>query len=520
MEEIILKSALDAIAGKDKRAIAKLALIQNLLEALHKRDILYCHWKSNEHLGASMTGDTDLDMLFDAREKERAYQLFQELGFKKFDAIPEKRYRDIEDFIGLDLPAGKIVHLHVHFKLTMGEMYLKGYQLNIESKILESRVFDKEHAIFRSSPAFELILLFFRESLKLRHRDILKLSLGKGQRYPANILREFHWLKQRCTNHDIEVALHQIVKNHQAMYPLLTGDFTKKQVCLLSALVKKEFKDYRLFSTVGALVARWHREVLLNYNRRRHRFSTTPFAAKRVHPHQGLVVAVIGADGSGKSTVISILEKTFGKKLDVFKIYFGKGRAGGLSWPRRTLVNFKKKLTQKKGAKTTVKAPGDGIASVKSFKQQLFYSIEALIVAFEKRNKLKNMHKARAKGMLVICDRFPQNQIAGFNDGPALQGYLSATNPVIRWMARKETSMYKRFESNTPDIVFKLIADAETIQSRKIVTARLEVLEAKVEGIRRLQFAGQCRVEAIDATQPLEDILSRVKGEIWRSYSC
>ena len=519
MEEIITTAIKSVVAEKEKKISAKLELVQHLLEAMHKRELLYCHWKSNEHLGASMTGDTDLDILFDYRQKEAAYLVFQDLGFRRFDAIPQKQYKDIEDFIGLDLPSGRIVHLHAHFKLTMGETYLKGYQLEIESKILESRVFDKEFSIYRSNPSFELILLFFRESLKLRHRDIVKMYLGKKLEYPANILREFHWLKQRCTNHDIEVGLHKIVKSPQAIYQLLIGEFNKKQVYLLSELVKKEFRHRRLYSPTGALLGRWYREALLYYHRKRSQVFDGPFVTKRVHPDTGLVVAVVGADGSGKSTVIANLEKTFSKKLDVYKIYFGKGRAGGLSWPRRMLVGFKKKVTKRNQSTEEVKISSNGGSVPKSFKQQLFYGIEALIVAFEKHNKFKKMHAAKKKGLLVICDRFPQNQVAGLNDGPVLQPYLTSKNLLIKWMAKKEAGMYTRFESHTPDLVFKLIADAKTIQARKQITARMEVLEAKVEGIRNLQFTEKCRVIPIDATQPLESILFQVKKEIWASFS-
>ena len=43
----------------------KLTAISKLLDALEENNILYCHWKSNEHLAVSMAGDTDLDVLFD-----------------------------------------------------------------------------------------------------------------------------------------------------------------------------------------------------------------------------------------------------------------------------------------------------------------------------------------------------------------------------------------------------------------------------------------------------------------------
>jgi hypothetical protein len=31
------------------------------------------------------------------------------------------------------------------------------------------------------------------------------------------------------------------------------------------------------------------------------------------------------------------------------------------------------------------------------------------------------MQQAKEKGMLVICDRYPQNQVIGYNDGPSFK---------------------------------------------------------------------------------------------------
>ena len=137
-----------------------LQIIKNLLDSLHQKDILYCHWKSNQQLSASMVGATDLDVLFDMKEKEKIESLFNSLNFKRFTAIKQKRYKDIVDFIGLDLETGILIHLHTHYRLTLGESYLKGYQLDIESRILESRIFNEDFGIYCINPSYEYILLF------------------------------------------------------------------------------------------------------------------------------------------------------------------------------------------------------------------------------------------------------------------------------------------------------------------------------------------------------------------------
>jgi hypothetical protein len=106
----------------------------------------------------------------------------------------------------------------------------------------------------------------------------------------------------------------------------------------------------------------------------------------------------------------------------------------------------------------------------------------------------------------------------GFNDGPVLHDLSETGNPAFRAMSKIEARMYKYIENNPPCIVFKLIADAKVIQARKPSMASTEMLEAKVEGIKNLQFAEGCRVVTIDATQPLDKVLFAIKREIWDAY--
>src|SRR5688572_30060788 len=96
----------------------KLSAIANLYDALHENSIVYCNLKGNEkHLLISMTGESDIDILFDENQKAKLEPVLNKLGFKKFNAIKPKQYRDIVDFLALDLESGKVIHLHTHYRL-------------------------------------------------------------------------------------------------------------------------------------------------------------------------------------------------------------------------------------------------------------------------------------------------------------------------------------------------------------------------------------------------------------------
>lgn len=503
-----------AAEGKaiEKNQPVTLPLIKRLLDSLHLQQVLYCHWKSNEHLGASMSGDTDLDVLFDRREEVEP--LLRQLGFKKFEPVPQKQYSHIVDFIGLDLESGKLVHLHAHFRLTMGEAYLKSYQLPFEEMVLASRVYDRAHGIYCIQPEWELVLLFIREALKLRTRNRISSLLWNRNTVSKNSLCEWSWLRQRCQDDQLRSIMQQVFPRNMEVHAIVSGTMDRKQLLQLAAILKKQFRKYRSFSPLHATLLRWYREVSIKWNRKWQQWLHLPALSRRTNPRGGFVVAVIGADGSGKSTVTRDLEKTFRTKLDLFRVYFGRGD-GRMSLSRKILAAMKNRLMKKQTARQGEQKTGATIKK-QGLAACLYKSLEALIVASEKSSNLERMQTARKKGMLVICDRFPQNQVMGYNDGPLLQFLAGARNLLFRWAARRERKLYDRAAKNPPDLVIKLIADASVVAARKPGETPVPLLVSKIEGIRNLAFEN-CTVKTIDASQPLDKVLFQVRKAIWTS---
>ena len=495
------------------KPLLKSGTIASLFEALHENNILYCHWKSNEHLGASMKGDTDLDVLFDETQKEELELTLHHLGFKRFNAIKQKQYQGIVDFIALDPELGKVIHLHTHYRLTMGEPFLKGYHLNIEAQALKSRVFNEEFGMYCIQPALELIILFLRESLKLRHRDRFLIHSKNRIRAREYILREYDWLNSRCTDAEIRAILKTTFRDSAAIYEIVTGEFNLRQLYRLAAIVKKEPKVTRLYSPLKALTLRWHREATIVISRKLARILNQPILFKRNNPRGGVVIAVIGADGSGKSTVTESIKNTFQEKLDIYKIYFGRGD-GKVSMGRKLLLSGKFLVRSKEDYRAANSRKGSAIKK-EGFVWGLYKCTEAFFVAREKRINMKLMQNAKEKGALVICDRYPQNQFMGYNDGPLLHDFLSSKNLLFRTVAKMESEIYAQAEIQAPDVLFKLVADAEVVERRKPGETSPERLKTKINGINQLKLNNKCRVITINATKPLNEVLNEIKGEIW-----
>lgn len=482
----------------------RLSIISHLLHLLDLNTILYCHWKSNEHLDASMTGDTDLDLLFDISQQQRVEALLGYSGFRRFEPIKLKKYADIEDYLGLDPFSGKLVHVHAHFRLTLGEPGLKGYQLDLEKKILDNRMYDTRFKIYRIHPAMEWTLLQFRTALKMRHRDWIRERLArKTFQAPANVLRELNWLRKECSAEDLKATLNDLMPGSESIGGLLLLDPSIQRATKIKRFIHRYFKDARLYSPAGSLIRRWYRELSLKIQKKVYRLTKEPRPLRRVYPEGGKIIAVIGADGSGKSTIIQKLQSTFQQKIDVYRIYFG--RSGKKSILIKSLIRLQRFFSKRNNP---------ALKNVATF----FRCLEAMLLASAKETNRRRMLKARNRGMLVICDRYPQSQIYGYNDGPLLQELTRSGNGMFRSFAAAEMNFYRRFEKTSPDIVFKLLASVDVIESRKPGQTPRPILERKLEGIQQLEFGNGCRVINVNAALPLPNVLSIIKQEIWQSY--
>lgn len=106
---------------------ARLTVQDELFQRLDGEQIRYANWKSNEHLGATMTGTTDVDVLIDRRAAKRLANVLTETPqFKRIVVNARRGYPGIEDYVGFDAPTGVLTHLHLHYQLTLGEKFLKG----------------------------------------------------------------------------------------------------------------------------------------------------------------------------------------------------------------------------------------------------------------------------------------------------------------------------------------------------------------------------------------------------------
>ena len=116
--------------------------------------------------------------------------------------------------------------------------------------------------------------------------------------------------------------------------------------------------------------------------------------------------------------------------------------------------------------------------------------------------------------MIVICDRYPQTQFMGFNDGPRLSPWLEHRSRVLRALARWEHDAYRMAALQPPDLVVKLHVTPEVAAQRKPGMQR-ENLVRRTQAVRQLTFPHATHVVDLDSDQPLGDVLRQIKEAIW-----
>ncbi|MEE3368089.1 MAG: hypothetical protein VX346_01965 [Planctomycetota bacterium] len=503
-----------------------LLICQHLFLALAEAKVRYCHWKSNEHLLPGLTGDTDLDVLVDRNSSHHVQRVLAELDFKSFQATSFTRYPGIEDYLGFDADTGKLVHLHLHHQLVLGQQGLKGYRLPLEEELLNQRIQDPHTAVSVCEPHWELLLLLLRLAFKLRGRDPLRRLLGRPCAGRGS-QREFEWLQARTTP-EATVALAVKHFGKQVAAPvreLLEGGLAFQGLYRLRSAARPTFARCTTYQPQAAslriLARRLTRRCLVWKNR----FQSTPEPLRRTSPRGGTLIAIVGADGAGKSTIVKELQRWTSWKLDATRVYFGSGD-GPVSISRKCLSVFVKagsmarQLVIRSGEKQTPKtvaspAPRDVPAlSNRRWFHVWLSTIRVLLIARERRRNLVVARQARNRGMVVLADRYPQTQFLDMMDSPHLSEWKRHPNKVLRALTAWETKAYESAATPPPDLVIKLCVDPQVAHRRK-GDQTMPSLTRRCQIVRELTFPRATKTVAIDANLPLDHVLVETKRAIW-----
>ncbi len=496
-----------------------LGVVRDLAAGLDRAGVRYCQFKSNQHLLEGVGGLTDLDVLVDRAGESALARVLASAGYKRFSAPPGGDYPAVEDYLGLDAATGRLVHLHLHHQLTTGERHLKGYRLPWEELVLATSRRDEVTGFRVADPDVEMLFLLTRNALKVRVVDRLRRGMG------ADLEREFTWLKERVRPERVAELGASLLgaPAGRALERLVTAGPTPGRLSALRASARTALDGCRTYLPAGAALQRWRRELELLHGVFARRFRRSAGPVSRTDPRGGVLVAFVGPDGAGKSRLVGEIAWWLRWKLDARVVYFGSGD-GPSSAARRPLkagLDLARALGLRRAPARVASggADDDGAGAPRTRRplpEELLRAVWALVLAHEKRQNLERAWRARNRGIVVVCDRYPQDQVTGFNDGPLLDHWRGSGSRLLRALARWESAPYRRAMANPPELVIKLHVSVPVARLRKPGMDEDE-LQRRRAALVRLRFPAATRVVDVDADRPWEAVLLECKQEVWRS---
>ncbi len=482
-----------------------------LFQAFARDGIDACYWTSSAGIARALAGEKDLDLLVSRADQHRAAALLSASGFKLFPTVAGRDHPAIVSHVGFDPATGRLVHVHLHLRLVVGTRLLKGLRLPWESVLLGRAVPSDAAAVVRVlDPAADLLMLFVRAALEMNRADPVAKPRWEStmERFRTDIAAA----QDRTTPDEVLPLACQLLGAALGgrLTDVLFAVHPLTQRRQWAGVLRRTLSDHRLYGGVEGFardIARgalgWARRV-----NRDHLHAPRPW--HRQAPGSGIVVAVVGLDGSGKSTMVAMLRSWLGAEVDVMPIYFGTGdgRPSLLLAPFKMLLPLADALFRRK-------PQGSSHGLVTNRSAGLGYSLAMMVwataVALEKRGKLARARRAAGRGLVVVADRYPQNEVKSFNDGPLLHRIRFV--PTI--LRRFEAGTYERAAALPPDLVVKLVVTARTAMARE-PTMDPDVIASRIAEFDALAFPGAA-VVVVNAEVPLLDVVAAVKKAVWNA---
>ena len=470
-----------------------------MCDALRHEGIRYCHWKSTEALDRSASGENDLDLLIHDDDVKRFNEIVISFGFREALVTRPQRVQGIRHFYGLDERSGRLVDIHAHERLVIGDDATKNYHVPIEHAYLATTTPSGPFEI--PEPAMEFALLVVR--MMLKHGTPEALLTGRG-RSSAGERRELAHLEGLFDPESLRAGLARAsfldVELIERCRRSLDPRTPMRSRIRTWSLLRPRLAPYAGRARAADAWLQGSRRVAGRF--RRH----VLHRPRRKRPASGgAVVAVVGSDGAGKSTAIRGLSQWLAPVFWVANVHLGKPRRS-LAWlALRGIARLTRPLRPARGG-TVMRAPGPGLLASPG----VIGTLTAVATARDRRRASERAHRLAERGAIVFCDRYPMPQIA--TDGPKLGRTREGAQGMVA--SRSETMERRSYERiRRPDVTLVLRIDPEVAVSRRPADDP-SVIRARSHEI--LGAGWPHDVVQVDAGAPVADVLAELKAEVWK----
>jgi thymidylate kinase len=437
-----------------------------------------------------------------------------QLGFKP--AVPRwgPSLPGIFHFYGYDPSQNDLVHLHMFTRVLTGESFLKSHLLPFEEMLLNNTY--SADGMRVTSKEAELILFVLRMFIKYSS----PLDIPRVLKSDKKVRAEAQWLKEGSDMEQVRNLLNQYcpVIEEQTFLVCLNAILNKDsypQKLRFAYQIRRRLRPYRKYSLPGWLLG--HFELLTGSLIKKLRKQK---GSKRLSSG-GTVIAIVGADATGKSTLVSETSRWLRKNFVVNTVHAGKPPSNLVTAPINFFLALHRRLRVKArsvGKLEESSSNGSAVSSKGKNINSLIYAIRAVCLAWDRRALLWKVRRASANGEIVVSDRYPTNA-TGMMDSPRLvedptqKGFISS---IYNRLARTERSLYRQIPP--PDIVLRLKVSFETAKKRNAARDILDdelYLQSRHQQAREWFMPGTRTIQDIDTDLSLEETIRTVKHAIW-----
>jgi thymidylate kinase len=492
-------------------------LVDRLIDAFNREEIIYSHWKSNIDLAQATAGEIDLDLLVDRKSLLAAITELARLGFKEAGARWGANPPSIRHYYGFDPNAKELVHVHLFDKVLTGESYVKSHLFPFETMMLEN-VYYVDQMRVTAKPA-ELVLFTLRMFIKYSSLPDLATMWRKSK----SLKKEVSWLQEGGGLSESLALLKEycpVMDEHLFVKCVETLDSNSPLISrmILAQQVRRRLKVYAKYTFFSRLLA--YSQMIGAEVRRRLEGKPKNKALQA----GGAVIAIVGADATGKSTLVTETGRWLGEVFTTKVIHTGKPPSSWLTAPANVALALARKLMASRGSSRLNRqaASDDANPALHNFKglPSLLYALRLVVLAWDRQRLILKNRRRAAQGEIIVCDRYP-SRIIGAMDSPRLVEAPLKTGPVAsiyNRLARLEKQLYQQIPP--PDIVLKLRVSLETAKKRNRERNGQDeeaYLEARHRQSQSWHMPGTRRVYDIDTEQSLSETILSVKKAIWES---
>jgi len=459
-----------------------LNIYTTFFEKVSIENIPYCSWKNNHVLKDELSGNGDIDLLVQPSCKHKFERILSDYDFIRVSSSISE-YPHIHHYYGYDENANKFAHMHVYYKLVTGDSHLKNYRLPLESQILESSKVN-QFGISEAAAHHQMQLYILRKVIKKSSLTGIFLLIRESGDYR----NEFQYISRKLTNKKVSLSLFGSNQTLQEGYSLSLKNHFYLRVFLLSWK-----RDVGIGGRIFQLSKRIVNKLFL----------------KKKKSIEGSLIAIVGLDGSGKTTSVDMIHKWLSKDFNAKTFHFGRPPPTLITLPLRMALFARKKL----GKAKPVGSLGN---TSKELNLGTIGKVRYVALAYERSVLIKKAHQYSLKGGVSILDRYPSICV-GLMDSPRIPAdKLSSTFSSLLY--KIESTLYKSMP--IADLLFKFDVDVENalIRNRNRIKKGKETDEEIMMRFKlnnELEYRVQSSIK-IDANNQIEQVHQLLRKYTWK----